>query len=93
MNPELQQKIITRHGHLVSHSDSPSYVSNPGTPSVENSGPPSPTSGPIVNFAEVSPGLYRSSFPRSGNFEHLQSLGLKTILCGLQPVRKFRRSS
>ena len=82
MDPELQQKIISRHGHLVSHSDSPSYISSPGTPSLETSGPPSPTSGEVINFAVVVPGIYRSSFPRKGNFEHLHSLGLKTILFG-----------
>ncbi len=83
MDPQAQQKIIERHGLLVSRSDSESYVSKPGTPSLENSGPPSPNSGPIINFAEVVPGVYRSSFPRFGNFAHLQSLGLRTILCGL----------
>ena len=55
---------------------------------MENSGPPSPTSGIIINFAEVVPGIYRSSFPTVGNFEHLQSLGLKTILCGPPPPQK-----
>ncbi|MCJ1350926.1 MAG: hypothetical protein MMC33_000908 [Icmadophila ericetorum] len=48
--------------------------------SVEESAPPSPTSGPAPNFGEVAPGIYRSSFPRMGNFDHLRSLKLKTIL-------------
>ncbi|MCJ1311723.1 hypothetical protein MMC25_005396 [Agyrium rufum] len=48
--------------------------------SVEESAPPSPTNGPAPNFAEVAPGVYRSSFPRPGNFEHLRTLGLRTIL-------------
>ncbi|MCJ1259433.1 hypothetical protein MMC24_007270 [Lignoscripta atroalba] len=48
--------------------------------SVGESEPPSPTSGPPANFDIVAPGIYRSSFPRIGNFEHLRSLGLKTIL-------------
>ncbi|KAL8877673.1 MAG: hypothetical protein Q9198_004353 [Flavoplaca austrocitrina] len=51
-----------------------------GNFSVEDSGPPSPTSGTVLNFGEVAPGIYRSSFPMNGNFEHLRSLGLKTIL-------------
>ena len=55
--------------------------------SVEESEPPSPTSGPPANFDRVAPGIYRSSFPRPGNFEHLQSLGLKTILYGLSRSR------
>ncbi|KAI4242253.1 MAG: hypothetical protein L6R40_004124 [Gallowayella cf. fulva] len=46
----------------------------------EESGPPSPSVGPLINFGEVSPGIYRSSFPMSGNFDHLAALGLKTIL-------------
>jgi len=46
----------------------------------EESGPPSPASGLIKNFGEVEQGLYRSSFPGSGNMEHLKSLQLKTIL-------------
>ena len=56
---------------------------------IDESGPPSPSSsvGPIVNFAEVVPGIYRSSYPMASNREHLQSLGLKTILCVL--VRPF----
>ena len=85
MNPQSQQKIIDCHGPLVSHPEDPSQGSKPGAPSLENSGPPSPSSGPIINFGEVVPGLYRSSFPRFGNFEHLQSLGLKTILCAVLP--------
>ena len=47
---------------------------------VEESAPPSPTIGPTPNFDEVASGIYRSSFPRAGNFEHLQTFGLKTIL-------------
>jgi len=48
--------------------------------SVEESEPSSPTAGPPANFAEVAPGIYRSSFPKLGNFEFLDTLGLKTIL-------------
>ncbi|KAI9801304.1 MAG: hypothetical protein M1833_002874 [Piccolia ochrophora] len=34
----------------------------------------------LVNFAEVVPGIYRSGFPKSENFDHLKKLSLKTIL-------------
>ncbi|MCJ1283804.1 hypothetical protein MMC26_003135 [Xylographa opegraphella] len=47
---------------------------------VEESEPSSPNAGPPANFHEVVPGIYRSSFPRLGNFEFLGTLGLKTIL-------------
>ncbi|KAL8681685.1 MAG: hypothetical protein Q9186_002202 [Xanthomendoza sp. 1 TL-2023] len=81
MDPQTRNEIISNHGPLISSSMS---VYNEkkvkGTFSVEDSGPPSPTSGPVINFGEVAPGIYRSSFPMSGNFDHLRSLGLKTIL-------------
>ena len=54
------------------------YYSGEG--SVEESEPASPTAGPPANFDEVVPGIYRSSFPKLGNFEFLGTLGLKTIL-------------
>lgn len=75
MNACAKESIISGHAHLVAPSKTP----NNGA-SVEASGPPSPTTGPVVNFAQVAPGIYRSSFPAAGNFEHLQSLGLKSIL-------------
>lgn len=77
MDSYTKNSIVSGHGHLVACSKTPSNGA-----SVEASGPPSPTTGPIVNFAQVAPGIYRSSFPTAGNFEHLQSLGLKSILCG-----------
>lgn len=84
MDSEARNKIISSHGPLISSSMSSVFGSNSkqskGTFSVEDSGPPSPTSGPVMNFGDVAPGIYRSSFPMSGNFEHLRSLGLKTIL-------------
>ena len=52
----------------------------PSAASSEPSGPPSPTSGPIPNFGEISLGIYRSSFPGPRNIEHLQSLQLKTLI-------------
>jgi tyrosine-protein phosphatase SIW14 len=48
--------------------------------SVEASGPPTPVNGPPQNSDIVATGLYRSSFPRSSNFDHLNTLGLKTII-------------
>lgn len=39
---------------------------------------------PPDNFAMVSPGVYRSSFPSSKNFEFLKRLGLKTVLTLVQ---------
>ncbi|MCJ1368138.1 hypothetical protein MMC16_007279 [Acarospora aff. strigata] len=56
-------------------------------PTIEDSGmesiesePPSPTTGFPGNFSEVIPGIYRSSFPHPSHFEHLKTLGLKSIL-------------
>ncbi|KAI4258216.1 MAG: hypothetical protein L6R42_005225 [Xanthoria sp. 1 TBL-2021] len=82
MDPEARNKIISSHGPLISSSMSSVYneKKTKGSFSVEDSGPPSPTSGIVLNFGEVAPGIYRSSFPMNGNFEHLRSLGLKTIL-------------
>ncbi|KAL8700542.1 MAG: hypothetical protein Q9201_005393 [Fulgogasparrea decipioides] len=80
MDPEARSKIISSHGPLIASAMSSVYGKPKGTYSVDDSGPPSPTSGPVINFGQVAPGIYRSSFPMSGNFEHLRSLGLKTIL-------------
>jgi len=33
-----------------------------------------------VNFSEVLPGVYRSSFPAEEHFEYLRSLGLKSVV-------------
>ncbi|MCJ1226708.1 hypothetical protein MMC12_003361 [Toensbergia leucococca] len=48
--------------------------------SLHMSEPPSPTIGPLGNFGVVEQDIYRSNFPGFGNFEHLESLGLRTIL-------------
>ncbi|KAL8711639.1 MAG: hypothetical protein Q9220_004049 [cf. Caloplaca sp. 1 TL-2023] len=82
MDSETRSKIVTSHGPLISSSMSTvfSEKKTKGNFSVEDSGPPSPTSGIVSNFAEVATGIYRSSFPMDGNFDHLRSLGLKTIL-------------
>ena len=79
MDPESQKQIIQSHAHLVSQNHMP-QISLKGRLSVEDSGPPSPSSGPINNFAEVAPGIYRSSFPQAGNMAHVRSLGLRSIL-------------
>ena len=80
MDSASRDKIISSHRHLISSSMSTVSTQPKGNFSVDDSGPPSPTTGPVVNFAEVAPGIYRSSFPTMGNFEHLKSVGLKTIL-------------
>ncbi|KAL8750255.1 MAG: hypothetical protein Q9184_006489 [Pyrenodesmia sp. 2 TL-2023] len=84
MDTEARDKIVQSHGPLISSSMSSVFGINSkqgkGSFSVEDSGPPSPTAGPVINFGEVASGIYRSSFPMNGNFEHLRSLGLKTIL-------------
>lgn len=79
MDPEAQMKIVHGHGHLVSQRPA-QKIDVKGTFSAEESGPPSPSSGPMNNFAEVAPGIYRSSFPQASNMEHVRSLGLKSIL-------------
>lgn len=79
MDAEAQEKIIQRHGHLVSHK-SIDQVKTKGKFSTEDSGPPSPSSGPVNNFGEIAPGIYRSSFPHADNMEHVRSLGLKSVL-------------
>ena len=86
MDPEVEQTIVRSHGHLIAHSSTTSLARPlpllPTGSTTDDSGPPSPiqTAGPIVNFAEVEPGIYRGSFPMPANLEHLRSLGLKTIL-------------
>lgn len=47
----------------------------------DQSQPPTPDgSGQPVNFQTIAPGLYRSSYPQHGHFEHLADLELKTIV-------------
>ena len=76
MDSYAKESIISDHGHLIA---SPKTLTK--CASDEATGPRSPTTGPLVNFGLVAPGIYRSSFPSAGNFEHLHSLGLKSILC------------
>ena len=81
MDHEAQQKIIAQHGHLIaSRHPSQSKIID-GLSTADDSGPPSPNlGGAVKNFGEVTPGIYRSSFPYAANLEHLRSLKLKTIL-------------
>lgn len=79
MDAEAQKKIVQSHSHLVSHKPA-HQISLKSKFSTEDSGPPSPSSGPMNNFGEVAPGIYRSSFPHADNMAHVRSLGLKSIL-------------
>ncbi|KAH6889459.1 tyrosine phosphatase family-domain-containing protein [Thelonectria olida] len=42
--------------------------------------PPAPVDGRPLNFGIVIPGVYRSSYPKSSDFEYIASLGLKTVV-------------
>ena len=66
--------------HILPPKKSPTKVHFKGAHSVEDSGPPSPTSGPILNFGEIAPKIYRSSFPQASNLADLKALGLKTMM-------------
>ncbi|KAL9609649.1 MAG: hypothetical protein Q9167_005602 [Letrouitia subvulpina] len=90
MDIDIRKQIVSSHGHLISSSQSSVSVSHTNGHSVEDSGPPSPNSGPSINFAQVAAGIYRSSFPMAGNFEHLKSLGLRTILYRKYAGSKYR---
>ena len=61
--------------------------------SIEESEPPSPTAGPPINFGDVAPGIYRSSFPKVGNFEFMKTLGLRTILFVLSSNISYDRAN
>jgi hypothetical protein len=80
MDLESKQKIIHGHGHLISSSKLSGNGCRKEPGSKEDTGPPTPSPGIVINFGHVAPGIYRSSFPHAANFEHLASLGLKTIL-------------
>ncbi len=80
MDPETQANIVSTHKHLIASNTSSQLNIKSGTSTVDDSGPPSPSSGVVKNFAEVAPGIYRSSFPYPANLVHLRSLGLKTVL-------------
>merc|ERR1712072_1292694 len=64
-----------------------SSISTSGSSAVSESSPSGEDSGavhPPQNFAEVLPGLYRSSFPQEQHYSYLRSLGLKTVLTFVQ---------
>ena len=82
MDAELKQKIIHDHGHLISSSKLSGSCDAQNSGSKEDTGPPTPAPGLVINFGYVAPGIYRSSFPQADNFEHLASLGLFSILWG-----------
>ncbi|GAA5857634.1 hypothetical protein JCM8547_004307 [Rhodosporidiobolus lusitaniae] len=73
---------------LLPHSAASTRPASPSTASVSSTAFTDASGGPIDetalippdNFAEVSPGLYRSSFPRAKNFAFLRTLGLKSVM-------------
>lgn len=78
---EAEREIYNIHRNLISSKPSASLGLVEGTATVEQTGPPTPHSGQLGNFGVVAKGIYRSQFPHPMNLEHLQTLGLKTILC------------
>lgn len=67
------------HTPIIQSTTSTSSISGSSALSESSSSGDSEVSPP-GNFAEVVPGLYRSSFPHEKHFPYLRSLGLKTIL-------------
>lgn len=85
MDPENRfaldlEQIYNVHGPLISTAPPLTPEAVDGTATVEQTGPPTPQSGQVINFGVVAKGIYRSSFPHPTNLEHLQSLKLKTIM-------------
>ena len=70
----------TLNSKNIKHTFSLNDVVLTGTASVEESGPPSPQSGPPSNFGLVEESIYRSSFPQDCNISFLESLNLKAVL-------------
>ena len=77
---EAEREIYNVHRNLISSKTSLPLAAVEGTATVEQTGPPTPQSGQVGNFGVVAKGVYRSQFPHPTNLEHLQTLGLKTIL-------------
>ncbi|KAF4344832.1 tyrosine phosphatase SIW14 [Fusarium beomiforme] len=80
---------VSRSGSLAAinmeHSLSSSSTSNSSASSIsayqsQSTDYTAPLNGRPHNFGVVIPGVYRSSFPRSHDFEYLKGLGLKTIV-------------
>jgi len=65
----------------VSTASSESSVSSVSTYQSRNTEhPPAPLNGRPHNFGVVVPGVYRSSFPKSHDFDYIKGLKLKTIV-------------
>ncbi|KAI8692620.1 tyrosine-protein phosphatase siw14 [Fusarium solani] len=65
----------------VSTVSSESSVSSVSTYQSQNTEhPPAPLNGRPHNFGVVVPGVYRSSFPKSHDFDYIKGLRLKTIV-------------
>lgn len=77
---EAEREIHDVHRNLISSAPSLSLKSIEGFTTVEPTGPPTPQIGQIGNFGIVAKGIYRSQFPHPTNLEHLETLGLKTIV-------------
>lgn len=77
---EAEREIHDVHRNLISSAPSLSLKSIEGFTTVELTGPPTPQIGQIGNFGIVAKGIYRSQFPHPTNLEHLETLGLKTIV-------------
>ena len=77
---EAEREIHSVHRNLISSAHSLPHRSVEGSATVEQTGPPTPQIGQVGNFGVVAKGIYRSQFPHPTNLEHLQTLGLRTIM-------------
>ncbi|KAG9506672.1 hypothetical protein J7337_000206 [Fusarium musae] len=80
---EVEEALFNgRDATNVSRSGSLSAVNMEASLSTSSrtSNSSAPFNGRPHNFGVVIPGVYRSSFPRSHDFEYLKGLGLKTIV-------------
>jgi tyrosine-protein phosphatase SIW14 len=68
---------LTRYSRPFANSSLVSSISAYQSPPSEHI---APLNGRPHNFGIVVPGVYRSSFPRSHDFEYIKGLGLKTIV-------------
>ncbi|KAM0428616.1 hypothetical protein ACHAPT_006977 [Fusarium lateritium] len=77
--PESVSAISVKSSLSTSSSESSvSSVSAYQSQTTEH--PPAPLNGRPHNFGVVVPGVYRSSFPKSHDFEYIKGLKLKTIV-------------
>jgi hypothetical protein len=77
---EAEREIYNVHRNLISSAPPLSLKPFEGFATVEPTGPPTPQIGQVGNFGIVAKGIYRSQFPHPTNLEHLETLGLKTIV-------------